>query len=89
MVRCNPTYDFSNRFEFGLNVILDALTRSIPDDGGDRLTVDRSVPRRKNPLWKPTGYRHAFPRTCVTDGSDRMPHYLSTRTRTTAITKTL
>jgi hypothetical protein len=35
MVRRNRTYDFSNRFEFGLNVILDPLTRSIPDNGGD------------------------------------------------------
>jgi hypothetical protein len=35
MVRRNRRYDFSNRFEFGLNVILDALTRSIPDNGGD------------------------------------------------------
>jgi AcrR family transcriptional regulator len=26
-----PGYDFGNEFEFGLNVILDALTRSIPD----------------------------------------------------------
>jgi hypothetical protein len=34
-------------------------------------------------------YRHAFPGTCVSEGSGRMPHYLSTRTRTTAITKTL
>jgi hypothetical protein len=25
-----PGYDFGNEFEFGLNVILDALTRSIP-----------------------------------------------------------
>jgi AcrR family transcriptional regulator len=28
-----PGYDFGNEFEFGLNVILDALTRSIPDTG--------------------------------------------------------
>ena len=25
-----PGYDFGNEFEFGLNIILDALTRSIP-----------------------------------------------------------
>jgi hypothetical protein len=29
-----PGYDFGNEFEFGLDVILGALTRSIPD--GDR-----------------------------------------------------
>jgi hypothetical protein len=34
-VRRNRRYDFGNRFEFGLKVILDALTRSIPDNGGD------------------------------------------------------
>jgi AcrR family transcriptional regulator len=28
-----PGYDFGNEFEFGLNVILDALARSIPNDG--------------------------------------------------------
>jgi hypothetical protein len=27
-----PGYDFGNEFEFGLGVILDALTRSIPDN---------------------------------------------------------
>jgi AcrR family transcriptional regulator len=34
-----PGYDFGNEFEFGLGVILDALTRSIPDRGlsGKRL----------------------------------------------------
>ena len=30
-----PGYDFGNEFEFGLNVILDALTRSIPNKDGD------------------------------------------------------
>jgi hypothetical protein len=30
-----PGYDFGNEFEFGLNVILDALTRSIPTKDGD------------------------------------------------------
>jgi AcrR family transcriptional regulator len=30
-----PGYDFGNEFEFGLNVILDALTRSIPDGGSE------------------------------------------------------
>lgn len=30
-----PGYDFGNEFEFGLNVIIDALTRSIPDNGSD------------------------------------------------------
>jgi AcrR family transcriptional regulator len=30
-----PGYDFGDEFEFGLNVILDALTRSIPDAGGE------------------------------------------------------
>jgi AcrR family transcriptional regulator len=30
-----PGYDFGNEFEFGLNVILDALARSIPNDGGE------------------------------------------------------
>jgi AcrR family transcriptional regulator len=28
-----PGYDFGDEFEFGLNVILDALTKSIPDTG--------------------------------------------------------
>jgi hypothetical protein len=28
-----PGYDFGNEFEFGLGVILDALTGSIPDSG--------------------------------------------------------
>jgi hypothetical protein len=27
-----PGYDFGNEFQYGLNVILDALNRSIPDD---------------------------------------------------------
>jgi AcrR family transcriptional regulator len=30
-----PGYDFGNEFEFGLNLILDALARSIPDNGSD------------------------------------------------------
>lgn len=30
-----PGYDFGNEFEFGPNVILDALTRSIPDNCGE------------------------------------------------------
>jgi AcrR family transcriptional regulator len=30
-----PGYDFGNEFEFGLNLILDALTRSIPDNGSE------------------------------------------------------
>jgi hypothetical protein len=30
-----PGYDFGNEFEFGLNVILDALTKSIPERGGE------------------------------------------------------
>ena len=30
-----PGYDFGDEFEFGLNVILDALTRSIPINGGE------------------------------------------------------
>ena len=30
-----PGYDFGDEFEFGLNVILDALTRSIPISGGE------------------------------------------------------
>jgi AcrR family transcriptional regulator len=30
-----PGYDFGNEFEFGLNVILDALTKSIPDDSSE------------------------------------------------------
>ncbi|MBT2234299.1 TetR/AcrR family transcriptional regulator C-terminal domain-containing protein [Nonomuraea sp. NEAU-A123] len=29
-----PGYDFGDEFEFGLNVILDALARSLPGDGG-------------------------------------------------------
>jgi hypothetical protein len=29
-----PGYDFGDEFEFGLNAILDALTRSIPDNSG-------------------------------------------------------
>jgi hypothetical protein len=29
-----PGYDFGDEFEIGLTVILDALTRSIPGDGG-------------------------------------------------------
>jgi hypothetical protein len=28
-----PGYDFGDEFEFGLNLILDALTRMIPVDG--------------------------------------------------------
>jgi hypothetical protein len=28
-----PRYDFGDEFEFGLNLILDALTRMIPVDG--------------------------------------------------------
>jgi AcrR family transcriptional regulator len=30
-----PGYDYGNEFEFGLGVILDALTRSIHDNGGE------------------------------------------------------
>ncbi|MBM0236302.1 TetR/AcrR family transcriptional regulator [Micromonospora sp. ATA32] len=30
-----PGYDFGNEFEIGLTVILDALTRSIPDNGSE------------------------------------------------------
>ena len=30
-----PGYDFGNEFEFGLGVILDALTRALPDNSGD------------------------------------------------------
>jgi hypothetical protein len=30
-----PGYDFGDEFEFGLSVILDALTRWIPDNGGE------------------------------------------------------
>ena len=30
-----PGYDFANEFEFGLDVILGALTRSIPDSDTD------------------------------------------------------
>jgi hypothetical protein len=30
-----PGYDFGDEFEFGLNVILDALTRSIHDPAGE------------------------------------------------------
>jgi AcrR family transcriptional regulator len=44
-----PGYDFGNEFEFGLSVILDALTRSIPDKAdevvvhaGRRKTATRS-----------------------------------------------
>jgi hypothetical protein len=31
-----PGYDFGNEFEFGLGVILDALTTSIPGEGSER-----------------------------------------------------
>jgi len=30
-----PGYDFANEFEYGLNVILDALTRSIPENSSE------------------------------------------------------
>jgi hypothetical protein len=30
-----PGYDFGEEFEFGLNMILDALARSIPDIGDE------------------------------------------------------
>jgi AcrR family transcriptional regulator len=35
-----PGYDFGNEFEFGLNVILDALTRSVPNKDGDYSPAD-------------------------------------------------
>jgi AcrR family transcriptional regulator len=40
-----PGYHFGDEFEFGLSVILDALTRSIPDNGNERplLITDRLV----------------------------------------------
>jgi hypothetical protein len=40
--------------------MLDAFSRSIPDNGGDKFTLaaDRSVTTPKNPRRKPTGYRH-------------------------------
>ncbi|MGZ8725715.1 TetR/AcrR family transcriptional regulator [Aeromicrobium sp.] len=31
-----PGYDFGNEFEFGLGLILDGLTRALPDTGGSR-----------------------------------------------------
>jgi len=39
--------------------MLDAFTRSIPDNGGDKFTLaaDRSVTTPKNPRRKPTGTR--------------------------------
>jgi hypothetical protein len=42
--------------KFGLKVMLDAFTRSIPDNGGDKFTLaaDRSVTTPKNPRRKPT-----------------------------------
>jgi hypothetical protein len=43
MVRRNSTYDFSNRFESGLNVIVEPLTRSIPDNGGDHSPLPSTV----------------------------------------------
>jgi AcrR family transcriptional regulator len=30
-----PGYDFADEFEYGLNLILDALARTIPDNGGE------------------------------------------------------
>jgi len=34
-----PDYDFGSEFDFGLDVILDGLSRSIPDDGDSRRPV--------------------------------------------------
>jgi AcrR family transcriptional regulator len=34
-----PDYDFGSEFEFGLDVILDGLSRSIPEDGDSRRPV--------------------------------------------------
>jgi hypothetical protein len=31
-----PGYDFGNEFEFGLHLILDALSRSLPDTSSNR-----------------------------------------------------
>jgi AcrR family transcriptional regulator len=43
-----PGYDFGDEFEFGLGVILDALTRSTP---GDRVTpAGRPDPRGRGPF---------------------------------------
>jgi hypothetical protein len=38
-----PGYDFGNEFEFGLDVILDALTRSLPATAADRPLNQRWV----------------------------------------------
>ena len=49
----NRRYDFGNRFEFGLKMMLDASTRSIPDNGGiNSLAADCSVttPGKPAPL---------------------------------------
>ena len=37
-----PDYDFGDEFEYGLTVILDALARSLPDDGGQRTGASSS-----------------------------------------------
>jgi hypothetical protein len=59
LVRLNRTYDFSKRLDFGLNIILDALTRSIQDNDGNHSPWPSTVrsPHRKNPLRKPTPLR--------------------------------
>ena len=55
LVRRHGRYDFGNRFEFGLNVIVDALTRSILDNLAiTHLTGDRSVTTPKGLRRKPT-----------------------------------
>jgi len=40
-----PGYDFGTEFEFGLNLILDALTRSLPNSRGEQphLANDKST----------------------------------------------
>lgn len=35
-----PDYDFGSEFDFGLDVILDGLSRSIPQDGDSRPPAD-------------------------------------------------
>ena len=41
-----PDYDFGEEFEYGLDLILDGLARSLPDNSGARRARRRSKPSK-------------------------------------------
>jgi len=50
-----PGYDFGDEFQFGLDVILDALTRSLPETSPNDATVPAVVARHPSQPDPTTG----------------------------------